>query len=155
PKSTPWSSSANLIAYSPSVSRFKNLAAATIQIRDMIEPMIFGNSHPITCAAINHGTVKDNAAIRTIGRTPFNALIPCPIMQTIKNGDKKVRTNWINATSPAKGSTSNPVIDANVTVGTPTDPNAVGVEFTTRHAITALIGFNPIPANIEAGIATA
>ena len=41
------------------------------------------------------------------------------------------------------------------TVGTPTEPNAVGVELTTKQAITERIGLIPIAANIDAGIATA
>ena len=46
-------------------------------------------------------------------------------------------------------------MDASVAVGTPAEPNAVGVVFTTRQAVTALMGLRPIPARIDAGIATA
>ena len=121
----------------------------------MIEPMIFGSSQPISCAEINHGTVKERAEINTIGNTPFSAFSPFPTIHTIKNGDKNVRMHCITATSPASGRASSPVTEASVTVGTPTEPKAVGVEFTTRQAITARIGSRPIPASMEAGIATA
>ena len=48
-----------------------------------------------------------------------------------------------------------PVTPATVEVGTPTEPNAVGVEFTTRHATTHVSGSYPIATRMPAGIATA
>ncbi len=56
---------------------------------------------------------------------------------------------------PANCNASRFVTDASVTVGTPTEPNAVGVELTTRQAITESIGLTPIAANMDAGMATA
>jgi len=61
----------------------------------------------------------------------------------------------MRATFPDNGRTSSPVIEARVTVGTPTEPKAVGVELTTRQAITARIGSRPIPTSMDAGMATA
>ena len=55
-----------------------------MHIMEIIEPIMLGSSHPITCAAINHGTVNDNEAIKTIGNTLFNALNPFPTINTMK-----------------------------------------------------------------------
>ena len=63
-----------------------------MQIMEIIEPMMSGSSHPITCAAMNHGTVKEREAIKIIGNTLFNALNPFPTINTMKNGDKNVKT---------------------------------------------------------------
>ena len=122
---------------------------------EQIDPIISGSSGPIKYAVKNHGAVKDAAATKVVGTMPFKALHPFPQMQTIKNGDIKVKIHWIVTTLPANGVKSVPVTDARVTVGTPTEPNAVGVEFTTRQPSTALIGSSPIAASIDAGIATA
>ena len=89
-----------------------------------MEPIISGSSGPINCAVKNHGTVKERDAINVVGNIPFNAFMPFPQMQTIKNGEIKVKIHWITTTLPARGTASSPVTDASVTVGTPTDPNA-------------------------------
>lgn len=122
---------------------------------EQIEPIISGSSGPRSFAAANHGIKNDKDATSVVGIIPFSALIPRPQMQTIRNGEINVSTLWITATFPDKERRSTPVTDASVTVGTPTEPNAVGVELTTRHPITALNGSSPIPASMEAGIATA
>ncbi len=57
---------------------------------------------------------------------------------------------WVDKTMVSTFAT-----DTRVTVGTPTEPKAVGVELTTRQPTTAPIGSSPIPASMEAGIATA
>ena len=85
------SSPDNCTLYSGSGFLFKNLAATTMHIMEIIEPIMLGSSHPITCAAMNHGTVNDNEAIKTIGNTLFNALNPFPTINTMKNGDKNVK----------------------------------------------------------------
>ncbi len=48
-----------------------------------------------------------------------------------------------------------PVMACRVTVGMPTDPNAVGNMLAIMHTMQASIGFIPIPASILAGIAIA
>ena len=90
-----------------------------------------------------------------IRNTPFNAFIPLPQITTIKNGERNVKIACISATFAESAPSSSPETEPNVVVGTPTEPNAVGVLFTTRHAVTARMGSRPIPASIEAGIATA
>ena len=135
--------------------RLKILAAAIRHPMEQMEPMMFGSSGPSQCAVKNQGTVKETAAVRVMGNIPLRALIPLPQMQTIKNGETKVSRHWMMATLADRGKISVPVTEARVTVGTPTEPKAVGVEFTTRQATTVLMGSSPIPTRMEAGMATA
>ena len=74
---------------------------------------------------------------------------------TRRNGERKARIHWSIATWVDSAIVSTPATETRVTVGTPTEPKAVGVEFTTRQPTTAPIGSTPIPASMEAGIATA
>ena len=150
-----FSVSAISIEYSLFVSFLNIFIAAIIHSMEHIEPIISGSSGPSHHAAANHGITKDSDAISVIRNTPFNAFIPLPQITTIKNGERNVKIACISATFAESAPSSTPETVPNVVVGTPTEPNAVGVLFTTRHAVTARMGSSPIPASIEAGIATA
>ena len=86
---------------------------------------------------------------------PLKALNPLPTMNTRKKGSiTKIRSS-ILAVSAESFTTSSPVILEMVVVGTPTEPNAVGIELTTRQPTTTGRGSMPRAIRIPAGIATA
>ena len=141
--------------YSSGTSPFLILANTTIAIILQIEPMISGSSGPTKVAKMNMGTIKDTAATMIIPIMPLKALNPLPTMKIRKNGSSaKIRTS-ILAVSAESLTTSSPVILETVVVGTPTDPNAVGIELTTRQPTTTGRGSMPRAIRIPAGIATA
>ena len=86
---------------------------------------------------------------------PLNALNPFPTIRIRRNGKKQNMSTSIFAVSADSLTTSNPVILETVVVGTPTEPNAVGRELTTRHPTTTGRGSIPNAIRIPAGIATA
>ena len=112
---------------------------------------ITDNSGPITALI----TVSGTANAKPERNTPFNALIPPPIIITTKNGAIRLSKNNCTEMNVPKWLGSRFVKDANVVVGIPIEPNVVGTEFATRHAMIDLSGSKPTATIIAAGIATA
>ena len=142
--------------YSSGISEsfFPLLITITVP-RQMTEPMISGSCGPMNFAVKNSGMVKETAAASVIPNTPFRAFSPPPKIAIITKGDSTKRRNSIVATLPERGSASTPETALRVMVGTPTEPNAVGMEFTTRHATMVRTGSKPSATRIPAGMATA
>ena len=74
---------------------------------------------------------------------------------TMKNGVRNIKRASITAVFQDSADTSIFTTEESVTVGTPTEPKAVGVLLATRQANTTWIGSMPSATRIPAGIATA
>ena len=116
---------------------------------------ITDNSGPITALITVSGTANAKPESNVTRNTPFNALIPPPIIITTKNGAIRLSKNNCTEMNVPKWLGSRFVKDANVVVGIPIEPNVVGTEFATRHAMIDLSGSKPTATIIAAGIATA
>ena len=69
------------------------MAAMIMQIIQIMAPMIFARSGPMTFATMYCGTRNEISAIRIIGMSPFSALTPCPITITAMNGSRNETTS--------------------------------------------------------------
>ena len=133
----------------------RSFAAAIMTAMEMIEPMIFGSSEPMKAAAMYCGMIKETDAIRRNGIRPFSAFAPLPMMITPRNGAANVSSICMMAVEEQISRMFRPVMLAMVVAGTPTLPNAVGVELMTRQETIERIGSKPSPTRMPAGIATA
>ena len=116
---------------------------------------ITDNSGPITALIIVSGIANAKPESNVTRNTPFNALIPPPMIITTKNGAIRLSKNNCTEMNVPKWLGSRLVKDANVVVGIPIEPNVVGTELATRHAMIDFSGSKPTATIIAAGIATA
>ena len=118
-------------------------------------PMTSGSCGPINWAVRNMGTTKETDAASVIPNTPFRAFGPPPKIITIRKGETRNRRHSMTEMFWARVRGSIPVTVPSVRVGTPTEPKAVGMALTTRHATMVRMGSKPRATRIPAGMATA
>ena len=90
-----------------------------------------------------------------MGRIPLKALTPLPITKTMKKGERNMSRASISAVLAERSTESTRMNEANVVVGTPTEPKAVGVEFTISSPTRVGSGSKPRAMRMLAGMATA
>ncbi len=113
------------------------------------------SSGPRNLETTSSGRTKDRPDTNVMPATPLSALTPPPPAMTIKNGTRIINGTIWNTVVKASGSASSPVTACRVTVGMPTEPNAVGKALAIMQTTQASIGFMPMPASMLAGMAIA
>ena len=142
-------------------SALTNIFVATIiKIIAIKLEIIVGSSAPVVIA-INGCIIYPIIDAITTGKIPFPkaGFFPPSISLFAKTtkikGITQVNSNNSNDVNNAVCWAFNPKFEIIVVTGSPTVPNAVGVEFAIKQIIAAVIGENPKEIIIAAGIATA
>ena len=130
-------------------------AIRIVTAKETTDPTTTASSAPTNLPISISGITNAIPLMSVIGNTPFNPLIPFPVIITIKIGERII--NGVNCRAVIH---DNDVFSkdrrfAKVTVGIPMDPNAVGVPFAIKHTRHENNGSNPNDTSILAGIATA
>ena len=136
-------------------SFFTLFAIRIVTAKETTDPTTTASSAPTNLPINISGITNAIPLMSVIGNTPFNPLIPFPVIITIKIGERII--NGVNCKAVIN---DNDVFSkdnkfAKVTVGIPIDPNAVGVPFAIKHTRHENNGSNPNDTSILAGIATA